>query len=51
VDALILRALPVREPQGLAILTDAGRAPQAEWWTNPVWEQLRDRHVFEHAFV
>ena len=31
VDALVLRALPVREPQRLAILTD--RAPQAESWS------------------
>ena len=49
VDSLILRALPVREPQRLAVLTD--RAPQAEWWTNPIWEQLRDRRVFDHAFA
>jgi predicted permease len=49
VDSLILRALPVHEPQRLAILTD--RAPQSEWWTNPIWEQVRDRRVFDHAFA
>ena len=49
VDSLILRALPVREPQRLAILTD--RPPQAEWWTNPIWEAIRDRHVFGRAFA
>jgi len=49
VDSLILRALPVHEPQRLAILTD--RAPQSEWWTNPIWERFRDRGAFAHAFA
>jgi predicted permease len=49
VDSLILRALPVRQPQRLAILTD--QAPQAEWWTNPIWEAIRDQHPFDAAFA
>jgi predicted permease len=49
VDTLILRALPVREPQRLAIVTD--RAPQAEWWTNPIWEAIRDKRLFDAAFA
>lgn len=35
-DGLLLRSLPVREPQQLALL-DKGS------WTNPIWEQIRDR--------
>ena len=35
-DTLILRTLPVREPQTLALI-DRGS------WTNPIWEALRDR--------
>jgi predicted permease len=49
VDALVLRALPVHEPQRLAVLTD--RAPKGEWWPNPVWESIRDRRMFDHAFA
>jgi putative ABC transport system permease protein len=37
VDGLLLRTLPVREPQRLVLL-DRGS------WTNPVWEQIRDHH-------
>ncbi len=44
VDSLILRALPVREPATLARLKDGS-------WTNPIWEQIRDRkaQLFENA--
>ena len=35
-DSLILRTLPVEEPQTLAII-DKGS------WTNPIWEAIRDR--------
>ncbi len=34
-NSLILKSLPVREPQQLVLL-DGG-------WTNPIWEQVRDR--------
>jgi len=36
VDALVLRALPVREP-GRLVRLEGGS------WTNPIWEQIRDR--------
>ena len=37
VNGLMLRTLPVREPSRL-VLIDKGS------WTNPIWEQVRDRH-------
>jgi putative ABC transport system permease protein len=44
VDSLILRSLPVRDPAALVRL-DGGS------WTNPIWEQVRDRQqdVLESA--
>ena len=36
VDSLILRTLPVREPQRLVRLQQGS-------WTNPIWEQIRER--------
>jgi putative ABC transport system permease protein len=50
VDTLILRPLPVDEPDRLVLLrsTTDGRTV----WTNPVWEQLRDRpHLADGAFA
>src|SRR6476469_5091234 len=50
VNTLMLRALPVREPQRLVqVLT----GPQRTSWSNPLWEQLRerDRQVFDGAFA
>ena len=44
VNSLIVRALPVSEPERLAVLTDTradGRS-FVETWTNGVWEQIRD---------
>jgi hypothetical protein len=35
-DSLILRTLPVKEPQRL-VMIDRGS------WTNPIWEAIRDR--------
>ncbi len=46
VDSLMLRSLPVKEPQRLVLLAD--------WsWTNPIWEQIRDRQdqLFQSAFA
>jgi|RhiMethySRZTD1v2_1073278.scaffolds.fasta_scaffold00040_90 putative ABC transport system permease protein len=37
VNSLLLRPLPVRQPQQLVTLTTGS-------WTNPIWEQIRDRH-------
>jgi putative ABC transport system permease protein len=44
VDSLILRALPVRDPAALVRLDNGA-------WTNPIWEQVRDRQqdVFQSA--
>src|SRR5690242_12608642 len=40
VDTLMMRALPVADPDRLMRLKAAGTATS---WTNPIWEQLRDR--------
>jgi putative ABC transport system permease protein len=50
VDAVMLRALPVAEPHELARVT-AG-APGGADFTNPVWEEIRDRQdVFAGSFA
>jgi predicted permease len=36
VDRVLLKSLPVRDPQQLVLLSGGS-------WTNPVWEQIRDR--------
>lgn len=38
VDNVLLKSLPVREPDRLVMLAGGE-------WTNPVWEQIRDRHA------
>jgi predicted permease len=45
-NSLVLKPLPVREPDRLAFLEDGS-------WTNPIWEQIRDRQdqLFEGAFA
>jgi putative ABC transport system permease protein len=47
VNALLLKALPVHEPERLVLLTQPQPAfperPPASYWTNPQWEYLRDR--------
>jgi predicted permease len=42
VDALVLRALPVRHAERLTLLT-GDDSPPSTWWTNPIWEAVRDR--------
>jgi predicted permease len=51
VNSLLLRALPVKEPAQLALITDdAGRGINS--WTNPIWEQIRSRRdLFDGAFA
>ncbi|MBI3400362.1 MAG: ABC transporter permease [Acidobacteria bacterium] len=52
VNSLLLRALPVKAPQQLALITDdTGRGINS--WTNPIWEQIRQRRheLFDDAFV
>ena len=43
-DSLMLKNLPVRAPEELVVI-DGGS------WTNPIWEQVRDRHVFHQSFA
>jgi predicted permease len=43
-DSLLLKSLPVRAPEELVVI-DGGS------WTNPIWEQIRDRHVFYQSFA
>jgi predicted permease len=38
VDGVLLKSLPVREPQRLILLDDGS-------WTNPIWEQIRARQL------
>ena len=50
VNALLLRSLPVRDPQQLVqVLAGTNRAS----WSNPLWEQVRDRshQLFDGAFA
>jgi putative ABC transport system permease protein len=50
INALMLRSLPVKEPQRLVQLLPAAKGPS---WTNPLWEQIRqrDRQIFDGAFA
>lgn len=50
VNALLLRSLPVKDPQQLVQVL-AGQ--QRTSWSNPLWEQLRDRdhRLFNGAFA
>jgi putative ABC transport system permease protein len=41
INALLVRSLPVERPGELALLESAGRDRRT--WTNPIWEQIRDR--------
>ena len=51
VDSLILRALPVEEPQQLALITD-DVTNGIRSWTNPIWEAMRQRRdAFDDAFA
>src|SRR5206468_3682410 len=51
VNSLLLRALPVKDPGQLALLSDdSGRGGAS--WTNPLWEQIRDtRDLFDRTFA
>jgi hypothetical protein len=53
VNAVILKALPVRDPERLVslVLDKSARGKAAEpasYYTNPIWEQIRDhQHVLD----
>jgi predicted permease len=47
-NAVMLRSLPVEDPARLVKLQMSGN----EFFTNPIWEQIRDRETpFSHAFA
>jgi putative ABC transport system permease protein len=51
VDGLLLRRLPVKDPDRLAMLIAAPPSRQASW-TYPIWEQIRQRaDLFDGAFA
>src|SRR5437867_1924300 len=50
VNSLVLRALPVKDPHRLAILTDAS-AQGTDSWTYPIWRELQQRQLFDSAFA
>src|SRR5262245_14132928 len=50
VDSLLLRNLPVRQPERLVALISGDQVKAS--WTNPIWEQIRDRpELFNGAFA
>jgi predicted permease len=52
VDALVLRSLPVRNADRLVLLSASHEKDCACWWSNPVWESIRDRPtLFDGAFA
>ena len=48
VNSLLLRTLPVQQPERLAIVLEDGRPTS---WSNPIWEQIRDSDLFDGAFA
>src|ERR1043166_500497 len=50
VNALLLRSLPVKEPDRLVQLLTG---PERASWSNPLWEDFRDHHagIFDGAFA
>jgi predicted permease len=52
IDSLLLRSLPVRAPERLALVKQRPTDLYGSW-TNPFWEQIRDRRrqIFETAFA
>jgi len=51
VNSLVLRSLPVDGAERLALVTDTARGG-ASLWTNPIWEQVRDRpQLFDGALA
>jgi putative ABC transport system permease protein len=42
-NSLLLRPLPVHEPERLVLLTDASAAPRGRAWSYPVWAQVQQK--------
>src|SRR4030095_5716074 len=51
VNSLVLRALPVKEPQRLAVVTDTSLPRGNDTWTYAIWQALRARSLFDGAFA
>lgn len=49
-NAILLRPLPVKDAHMLVGVT-SGDADRITFFANPVWEQIRDRHIFADAFA
>ena len=49
VNGLLLRPLPVTQPERLVVLADT--LGERMHWTNPLWEQLRDQPSFAGALA
>jgi predicted permease len=50
-NALLLKALPVHEPERLALVASSGDGRRSYWATHAAWEQIRDRRLFENSFA
>ena len=51
INAVMVKTLPVSHPEQLVELVMKGRE-SGNWFTNPIWEQVRDRQdVFSGAFA
>lgn len=51
VDSVLLRTLPVREPERLVHVDFSEESERRFWATYPAWEDIRDRKLFEDAFA
>jgi putative ABC transport system permease protein len=53
VNSLLLRALPVEGADRLVLLLSNPSVTPGSPWSNPVWEQIRDRHadLFQETFA
>ena len=52
VNSLLLRALPVKEPDRLAMLGDTSVPASDQSWTYAIWQQLHQRRArFDNAFA
>src|SRR5437773_2507124 len=53
VNSLLLRALPVERADRLVLLLSNPSVTPSSPWSNPVWEQIRDRHadLFQDVFA
>jgi len=50
-NALLLRTLPVHEPEKLTLVAASSDGRKSYWATHAAWEQIRDRSLFESAFA